>query len=154
MNEEKLRILKLEPIRVASAYAFGSSPEEAAFAIMSSFAEENELLEEGHLPPTFGFNNPNPSAGSPNYGYEVWLPIAENTAATGDIRIIDFTGGLYAVAPCHGLQNIGSGWLALTKWREATKYASGKQQWLEHLLSPPDAPPDEMIFDLYLPIAE
>ena len=100
---------------------------------MGSFADENELLEEGQLTPTFGFNNPNPSTGSPNYGYEVWLPVAETTTATGDIRIIDFTGGVYAIAPCSGLKIFGSDWLALAKLREGTKYASGKQQWLEHL---------------------
>jgi len=154
MNEEDIRIVRLEPMRVASAYAFGDSPEYASLAKMGSFVEEYNLLEEGHMPPTFGFNNPNPSEGSPNYGYEVWLPIEENIEPAGDIRIIDFAGGLYAVAPCRGVQNIGNDWLALAKWREGTQYAAGKHQWLEHLLSSPGAPPDEMVFDLYLPIAE
>lgn len=154
MNEKDIRIVKLEPMRVASAYAFGNSPEESALAKMGNFVEKKELLKEGHMPATFGFNNPNPSAGSPNYGYEVWLPVAESTLPADDVRIISFSGGLYAVAPCRGLQNIGDAWLALAKWREGTEYATGKHQWLEHLLSPPGAPLDEMTFDLYLPIAE
>ena len=154
MDESSIRIIDLEALRVAAAHAFGESPEEKALAKMYEFAEENGLLEEGLLPATFGFNNPNPSAGSPNYGYEVWLPVADNINAADDIRILDFSGGLYAVTRCDGLQNIGQQWLSLAKWREGTKYAAGKQQWLEHLLSPHNAPHDQLVFDLYLPIAE
>lgn len=154
MDEKDIRIVKVEPMHVASAYAFGNNPEESALAKMGSFVEKNNLLEEGHMPPTFGFNNPNPSAGSPNYGYEVLLPVAENTVPTDNVRIVNFSGGLYAVAPCRGLHNIGDEWLTLAKWREGTEYTAGKHQWLEHLLSPPGAPPNEMTFDLYLPIAE
>ena len=154
MNEKDIRIVKLEPMRVASAYAFGNSPEEAALAKMGRFVEEKKLLVDGQMPPTFGFNNPNPAAGSPNYGYEVWLAVEESIEPAGDIRILDFAGGLYAVAPCRELKNIGSEWLALAKWREGTQYAAGKQQWLEHLLSPLDAQPETFEFDLYLPIAE
>jgi DNA gyrase inhibitor GyrI len=154
MKKEEIQIIKLGPMRVASAYGFGSSPEMAAFEKMHQFAEANELLVDGQLPATFGFNNPNPSTGSPNYGYELWLPIEEEIEPSGEIRIIEFDGGLYAVAPCQGLQNIGEDWLALAKWREGTEYVAGKHQWLEHLLSPPDAPIDQLSFELYLPIAE
>ena len=154
MNDLEVRIVTLDAMRVASAYGFGASPEGIAFEKIEAFASANNLLEEGKLPHTFGFNDPDPAPGSPNYGYEVWLPIEENIEPAGDIRIIDFAGGLYAVAPCRGVQNIGNDWLALAKWREGTQYAAGKHQWLEHLLSSPGAPPDEMVFDLYLPIAE
>lgn len=154
MDTNEIRIIKLEPMQVASAYAFGKSPEEAALKKMHQFVQDKDLLVDGQIPPTFGFNNPNPSAGSPNYGYEVWLPIEENIEPVGDIRLLDFDGGLYAVVTCRGLQNIGEEWLALAKWREGTKYAAGKHQWLEHLLSPPDTPYDGYVFDLYLPIAE
>jgi DNA gyrase inhibitor GyrI len=154
MNEKEIQIITLGPMRVASAYGFGSSPEMTAFEKMQQFADAKELLVDGQLPPTFGFNNPNPSPGSPNYGYEVWLPVDEETEPSGEIRIIEFEGGLYAVLACQGLQNIGEDWLALAKWREGTDYAAGKHQWLEHILSPPDAPMDQFLFELYLPIAE
>ena len=89
MSENKVRIITLEPMRVASAYAFGDSPELASLTKMRQFVEENELLEDGHMPQTFGFNNPNPSAGSPNYGYEVWLP-AENAAIERQVHPSDW----------------------------------------------------------------
>ncbi|MFN2122961.1 MAG: effector binding domain-containing protein [Candidatus Promineifilaceae bacterium] len=154
MNENKIRIIKLGPMSVASAYTFGGTPEEKAFEKMYEFAKENGLLLDGQLPPTFGFNNPNPSAGSPNYGYEVWLPLDGEFKAWEGVNSIDFPGGLYAVGLCHGLQNIAKDWLDLARWREGSKYLAGKHQWLEHLLSPQDAAPDQYEFELYLPIAE
>lgn len=152
MNEQDIRITELAPMKVASAYAYCESPEFAALAAMQDFAEANDLLKHGQLPPTFGFNNPNPSAGSPNYGYEVWLPLQQEIQPSGDVRIIDFEGGLYAVARCRSLANIGEEWLALAKWREGTSYAQGKHQWLEHLLSPVTADFADVVIDLYLPI--
>ncbi len=154
MTEQEIRIVNLAPMRVASAHGFGESPEEEAFAKIQAFAEEKGLLVNGKLPPTYGFNNPNPSPGSPNYGYEVWLPVDESIEPAGEINIVNFTGGQYAVASCVGLQNIGSEWMALAKWREKTSYGTGKHQWLEHLLTAPDSPLEQFEFDLYLPISE
>jgi DNA gyrase inhibitor GyrI len=154
IDEQEIQIAKLPPMRVVSAHAYGESPETAAFALLQRYAEDNGLLQDGELPPTFGFNNPNPSPGSPNYGYEVWLPVEEDVQSSGEIRPVAFEGGLYAVTRCRDLHNIGDAWLELARWREGTAYAPGKQQWLEHLLSPPDAPPEAFVIDLYLPIAE
>ncbi len=106
------------------------------------------------MPATFGFNQPDPSPGSPNYGYEVWLPVAEDVQAGSDIRIKNIPGGLYAVTRFTGLQNIGEVWKQLAQWREGSKYKHGNHQWLEHLLSPPHSPLEAFVFDLYLPIAE
>ncbi len=72
----------------------------------------------------------------------------------GEIRILGFSGGLYAVARCEGLQNIGDVWQALVKWREDSKYKKAHHQWLEELLTDPGVPPEEYVFNLYLPVAE
>lgn len=154
MSELEVRIVKLDPQRVASAYGFGASPEGIAFELIKAFAVEKHLLKDGKLPNTFGFNQPDPSPGSPNYGYEVWLPVSDDIQAEGDICIKDFPGGLYAVTRMKGLQNIGEVWKQLALWRESSKFKLGNHQWLEHLLSPPDSPLDAYVFDLYLPIAD
>ena len=154
MSNLEVRIVSLDPLRVASAYGFGASPEGIAFEKIEAFAAANHLLEEGKLPSTFGFNHPDPSPGSPNYGYEVWLPIAEEVQAQEDIIIKNIPKGLYAVTRLTGLQYIGEVWKRLVKWREGSKYKFGSHQWLEHLLSPPDSPLEGYVFDLYLPIAE
>lgn len=154
MSDLEVRIVALEPMRVASAYGFGASPEGLAFEKIEAFASANNLLQEGKLSDTYGFNHPDPSPGSPNYGYEVWLPLTGEVAAQDDIEIKMVPGGLYAVTRLVGLQNIGDLWKQLAQWREGSKYKSGNHQWLEHLLSPADVPFEEYIFDLYLPIAE
>ena len=154
MSTFQVRIVHLDPMRVASAHGFGASPEGIAFEKIEAFATSKGLLQKGKLTNTFGFNHPNPSHGSPNYGYEVWLPLAGDIEPEGDITIKDIPGNLYAVGRCHDLSNIGEVWNQLAKWREGSKYKHGTHQWLEHLLTPADTPFEDYIFDLYLPITE
>ena len=154
MSTLEVRIVQLDPMRVAAAHGFGESPEGIAFQKIEAFAASKGLLQEGKLSQTFGFNTPNPSHGSPNYGYEVWLPLDGDVEPEGDIEIKDIPGNLYAVARCHGLNNIGEIWSQLAMWREGSKYKHGNHQWLEHLLTPVDVPLEAYIFDLYLPITE
>ena len=154
MSEIKIQIKNLKPMRMISAYGFGSEPEGIAWNKLKAFAVEKGLYEDGDPPSTYGFNNPNPSHGSPNYGYEIWLPVDSSIEPEGDLRIIDFPGGLYAVTNFKSLENIGQVWGELVKWREASKYRPGHHQWLEELLTSPDNPPEDFVFNLYLPIAE
>jgi hypothetical protein len=73
MNTQTMQIVKLEPLRVASAWAFGPQPEGAAWEILQTWAQARGLLHDGAR--IFGFNNPSPAPGSPNYGYEYWLEV-------------------------------------------------------------------------------
>jgi DNA gyrase inhibitor GyrI len=152
MSELKVRIVRLEPLRVACAHGFGESPEDEATQKMQAFAA-SKGLDLGKVR-WFGFNNPNPSPGSPNYGYDVWITVDPDVEGEGDVKIIEFAGGLYAVTRFKGLSNIGEVWRQLVLWREDSPYKKGHHQWLENLLTPPDVPLEEFVFDLYLPIAE
>jgi DNA gyrase inhibitor GyrI len=155
MSKLDVRIVNLEPVRMASAYGFGASPEELAHKKMLAFLKSRGLMEGyGTEHRHFGFNNPNPSAGSPNYGYEIWTEIGPQVEPEGDIRIVDFCGGLYAVTRFENLENIGRVWQELVRWRESSKYKPGHHQWLENLHNPLEADPAKYIFDLYLPITE
>ena len=154
MFEIEVRIEKLEPMRMLSSYGYGPEPEGIAWEKMTTFGFKNEVFKDGEFPATYGFNNPNPSKGSPNYGYEIWLPVDENLQPEGDLRIVDFGGGLYGVTRFKGLHNIGDVWGQLVKWREGSKYKHGNHQWLEHLITGAGGPNEELIFDLYLPISE
>jgi AraC family transcriptional regulator len=102
----------------------------------------------------FGYNNPDPSPGSPNYGYDQWITIDASMQVEDPIKVKEFPGGLYAVTRCAGVQNIHATWQELVVWREASKYRMGQHQWLEELITPPDGLWDKAQFDLYLPIAE
>jgi len=154
MTNIEVKIVQLEPMRVASAYGFGQSPENQAWEKILAFAEAKGLVSEGKPLDTFGFNNPNPSKGTPNYGYEIWLPVTDDIEPEGEVRILQFKGGLYAVTQFKGLDNIGEVWQQLARWRESSQYKPGHHQWLEQLLTPVGTPPEAFLFNLYLPILE
>jgi len=157
MSELEVRIVKLEPMRVASFLGFGASPEEMAWGKLIPWARTRGLLDGPEKPRLYGFNNPNPSKGSPNYGYEVWIVIDPDVEVEGDMEIKDFEGGLYAVTQCvvpKGFFDvIGDTWKRLVTWRDDSKYKCGNHQWLEESL-PLELPDTEFVLDLYLPISE
>ena len=86
MSELEVRIVQLEPMRVASAYGFGESPEDVAWTKLKTWMKETLINPEEHR--FFGFNNPNPSPGSPKYGYEQWITVGPEVEPTDDLRIL------------------------------------------------------------------
>jgi DNA gyrase inhibitor GyrI len=157
MSKIDVRIVELEPMRVASFWGFGASPESEAWEKLLAWANPEGLLDKHEIHPMFGFNNPNPSAGSPNYGYEAWIAVESDSEPNGEARILGFDGGLYAVTRCEVPKGqfdvIGATWKKLVAWREDSKYKRGTHQWLEERI-PMDLPGTEFVLDLHLPIAE
>jgi DNA gyrase inhibitor GyrI len=158
MNELNVRIVNLEPMRVASAYGFGPSPEMVAWQNLVTWAKPKGFLDDPEKHRIFGFNNPDPSSGSPNYGYEFWievgLEVVPDGGAEGEIRVQDFAGGLYAVTGCVGVENITATWKKLVEWLAGSRYGNGRHQWLEQHFNLDITKPEEMRLDLLLPIAE
>jgi DNA gyrase inhibitor GyrI len=150
MEALEVRVVDLGPMRVACAHGFGESPEDIAEEKMQAFISEKGLTDTQH----FGFNNPNPSPGSPNYGYDIWVTVGADVGGTDEIEIQMFEGGSYAVTRSEGLQKIGAVWQALVNWRDESPYQEAHHQWLEALLTPVDVAVEEYVFDLYLPIAK
>ncbi|HRF48765.1 MAG TPA: effector binding domain-containing protein [Anaerolineales bacterium] len=148
----EVRIVRLEPMKVAAALGFGPEPEALAWEALTHWAASEGLrLNEHRL---FGFNNPSPTPGSPNYGYEQWLVLKERAIGSAEVQIKDVAGGLYAVMRCHGTPNPEI-WQDLVRWREASPYRGAAHQWLEELVTPDLLGQwDQVMFDLYLPIAE
>ena len=156
MTELQVRIVRLEPMRVASAQGFGEHPEAVAWDQILSFARAKGLMEDLSAHRFFGFNTPNPSPGSPNYGYTQWMTVGPDVEAEGEVEIKEVPSGLYAVTRCKGLDTIGEDWKRLVTWfaDSAYKKPANFYECLEELLTPPDAAYEEYVFDLYLPIAE
>src|SRR5512143_3959965 len=111
MSELQVRIVDLEPMRCAGASGFGSEPEGLAWEALLKWAVPLGLLSKPHR--FFGYNNPDPSPGSPNYGYDQWITVDAPVQVEGPIKIKEFPGGLYAVTRCEGVQNIHATWQAL-----------------------------------------
>lgn len=157
MSDLDVQIVKLEPMRVASFWGFGESPETQAWDKLIAWARPRGLLDDPESHRLFGFNNPSPSPGSPNYGYEAWVEVDRDTEPEGEARILGFGGGLYAVMRCEVPKGqfdvIGATWKRLVTWREDSKYKCGTHQWLEESVRM-DVPGLEFVLDLYLPIAE
>jgi DNA gyrase inhibitor GyrI len=155
MGELNVRIVKLDPLRAARFHAYSASPEDDAWKKLVAWAEPRGMFQDRAAHRIYGFNNPNPSPGSPNYGYEFWITVEPGMEVEGGVEIVDFCGGLYAVAQSKGLERIGLTWQELVRWRESSPYRHGTHQWLENNLSEgTEVPPEELVLDLYLPITE
>lgn len=151
-----VRIIELEPMRVASAHVIGKSPEEKAMAKLMPWAEKLGLLDNLEEHSVYGFNNPDPSPEKEEYGYEFWIKIGPEVQTENEIKVKEFGGGLYAVTTTRLILDPTSSfipaWKKLAEWVKAnTKYDFGSHQWLEKHINP-RAAPEEMILDLYCPI--
>lgn len=157
VSEIEVRIMKLEPMRVASIWGFGEQPENIAFQKFEVWAASRGIRNNPDEHRIFGFNNPDPHPGSPNYGYEIWVEADPAEKPSGDVRILGFGGGLYAVTRCEvpvgRYDVIGDTWKKLVTWREDSEYKYGRSQWLEQSITS-SKPGIELILDLFLPIAE
>ncbi len=83
MTELDVRIVELKPMRVASARVVSESPENDAWKILCAWAEPIGLLDDAENHPVFGFNNPQPSPGKKEYGYEFWIQIGPEIEVGG-----------------------------------------------------------------------
>ncbi len=155
MTEMDVRIVRLEPQRVAMSYGFGKGPENIAWEKMVAFVKAKGLHKDGQAHRYLGFNNPSPTPGSPNYGYEQWITIGPEVEPEGEIKIKQFGGGLYAVTHCK-LSHITEVWMQLVAWREKSRYRPAHHQWLEEAITDPINQPidGDAEFDLYLPVSE
>jgi DNA gyrase inhibitor GyrI len=154
MSQLDVRIIDLPPMRVASATAFSSSPETEAWKKLETWASARGLLNQpGHR--IFGFDNPSPTTGSPNYGYEFWITVSSEVQPEGEIKIKEFKGGRYAVAHCKvndPWQDIPGTWQKLVTWAEEGAYHISSHQCLEEHFTMSEHP-ENFELDLYLPIA-
>jgi DNA gyrase inhibitor GyrI len=159
MKEFNVRIVTLPPLRVICFNGFGPSPEGQAFDKAQAWLKAKGMWEDGKPRRVLGYNNPNPSPGSPNYGYDVWVTVDETVQAEGDARIINFPGGLYAVTRVEAGPN-GEGiydtWQELAAWVEHSKYTMEvhTRQCLEESPEPFKSSPTGFTLDLCEPIRE
>lgn len=154
MNPHDVRIVKLESTRVAVFYGFSKTPEDDAHKQCIAWLKEMGLLDQPNSYRHFGFNNPDPTPGSPNYGYEIWIPIDTDKDIGENLKTKEFPGGLYGVTRCESLSTIGKDWKRLIAWREASQYNLGSHQCLEELLTKYPSNEGDYSFDLYIPIVE
>jgi DNA gyrase inhibitor GyrI len=156
MADLDVRIVTLSPLRVASFHGFGTGPEEIALAKLQGWAEPRGFLDAPQEHRIFGFNNPDPSPGSANYGYEFWIVVGPDVQSDDEATVKEFGGGLYAVTRCdvkNPWQDIPGTWTKLVAWCENSPYRMAHHQWLEeHIVLSTTRPALEFVLDLHLPI--
>lgn len=154
MDELHVGIERLPDRRVASFHGFGPQPEFLAWDKLVAWAGARGLLADPEHHRIYGFNNPNPAPGSPNYGYEFWIDVEAGTplGQDGDATIKDIEGGLYAVTRFEGRgEDMQPAWCRLVMWGESSRYRIAGHQCLERHVAIAD---DWLELDLMLPIAE
>ncbi len=156
MEKINVHIVTLPPMRVACVNGFGPSPELAAQEKMRTWAASRKLLETPFR--LFGYNNPAPSAGSPNYGYDVWISVDQALEPDDQVRIIDFPGGMYAVTRVEAAPNgdgIFEAWQALARWVEQSQYTAeyDRRECLEESVYPFQSIEKGFTLDLFEPIS-
>src|SRR5512137_1602722 len=98
MSDLDVRIVTLQPVRVDSFHGFGTGPETIAWSKLEAWATAKGFMGDLVQHRIFGFNNPDPSPGSPNYGYEFWMVVGPQVQPEPGVPVKEFAGGLYAVA--------------------------------------------------------
>jgi AraC family transcriptional regulator len=159
MNEFIIRIVKLEPMRVAYYRAISKTPEEDAIKTIRAWGEPKGFFSNPAKHYHFGYNNPHPNPADPKgeYGYECLISISSDVKPEGDIKIKEIPGGLYAVARCKGAENITPTWFYLfNEWLKNSYFELDEDNvpGLEELITPLEPLYNKWIFDLYLPIRE
>jgi AraC family transcriptional regulator len=159
MSDLKVDVVNLAPMRVMCFNGFGKSPEDQAYTKASTWMKKNGLWEQRTKHRFFGFDNPTPSPGSPNYGYDVWVTVDESVQAGDGGRVIDFPGGLFAITQIHAGPNgegIFDAWQSLASWVEHSQYTPefSNRQCLEESPDPFQGSPDGFTIILYEPVRE
>ncbi len=149
----QIMVLELAPTYAISAYAYGESPEVEAWNKLEKWALSKGLCDDFSKQIVFGFDNPPPDPKLNKYGFEFWMKVNEAITPEGDLRLIFFKGGKYAMMHCEikgDPQNITKGWMKLMKWAEENNYEIGSHQGLEKFLNGIDL--NQMVLELYCPI--
>ncbi len=147
-----VRIEKMEPMRVASICVVSEHPEMEAWEKLKAWAEPKGLLKDCQEHPVFGFNNPSPSPGRKEYGYEFWIRVGREITSEGPIETKEIPSGRFAVTTQRGFPN-PQVWRQLWDWVQSSGYRWRKSHELERIHDPL-ASEAEAIFDLYLPIED
>lgn len=151
MKETPVRIVTLEPMTLICFNGFGTEPEDQALTLLHAWAKQQD--QHGRI---FGYNNPDPAEGSPNYGYDACMIVDAETEPVKGSRIRHLEKGLYAVLNCPVKEpwvDIPGAWKTLVQWVDANDFSLGPHQWLEEHLPKNDQDSEiNMTLDLYMPI--
>jgi DNA gyrase inhibitor GyrI len=154
MNTFKVRIEKLDAMRVVVFRGYSTKPEIEAHQLAMAFAQEKGLVDKDNCVKTFGFNKPAPWVTTDDeYGYEQWVVVGDELDVPPYLPVKAFPGAKCAVTQIEKLADIGAAWEYLYQWvGDNQEYNHAHMDGLERVLSPLGTPEEKYAFKLYLPI--
>ncbi len=149
MKSSEIRVLQLEPLRLATLLGSGRTPERSAWRALLDWARQNGCLETTPAPRFFGYDV---WRTKDTHDYRVMMTISADHRRDSTIDIMTLPGGMYAVQRVRGIGNIPQAWQQLDDWLTDSDYQLGHHQWLEEHIAFIDLPDEEYVLDLYLPL--
>lgn len=111
-----IRIINLPRMTFASYCVISETPENDCWKMMNKLIKDFSLQSKPGFR-HFGFNNPDPTPGKTEYGYEMWVVVPEDFKVPEPFVRKDFPGGLYAALPTY-MTIIGERWGELFNWAQ------------------------------------
>ncbi|NHJ05588.1 MAG: ArsR family transcriptional regulator [Candidatus Heimdallarchaeota archaeon] len=142
----------LPPMRVACFHVISKTPENDASKKMSKWMKENNIFFDSEKHPTFGFDNPRPTQGKEEYGYEFWLKVEDDFEPKDDVKLKDIPSFYYVVTTCWRLTDIGRDWMHLDRWIREHDYEIIRDTPCLERAHISGVTEEELILDLMVPI--
>lgn len=151
MEPTDVRTVSVGPLRCVAFRAEGTEPEAPAFERLRAWAEPRGLLADQSSFLLLGRNDPPPAPGRAEYGYVYMLTIPKSVEAGDGVELIELPRATYVVVRAR-LSDMGARWEALYRWAESSGLTVTGHGLEEHLNLPGTVAPEEMLFDLWLPV--
>ncbi|MCK5045797.1 MAG: effector binding domain-containing protein [Candidatus Heimdallarchaeota archaeon] len=154
-DELEVQFIRLQPMRVVSFQAISESPENEAWAKLREWAEPKGYFDDLDKNPIYGFNNPNPSPGKKEYGYEFWL-VVNPDFKSDEVEVKDVPESFNVVTRCNvedPVRDITEAWKKILEWIKKHKIKFAGRCGIEKVIVPSHSG-EGFILDIYIPVVE
>lgn len=154
-NELEVQFKRLLPMRVVSFHAISETPENDAWKKLREWAEPKGYFADLDKNPIYGFNNPNPTQGKKEYGYEFWL-VVDSDFKSDEVTVKDIPESFNVVTRCNVediTKDIGETWSKILQWIKEHKIKIAGKFGLEKVIVPSHSG-EGFILDIYIPVEE
>lgn len=154
-DELEVQFIRLQPMRVVSFQAISESPENEAWAKLREWAEPKGYFDDLEKNPIYGFNNPDPSPGKKEYGYEFWL-VVNPDFKSDEVEVKDVPESFNVVTRCNvedPARDITEAWKKILQWIKKHKIKFAGRCGIEKVIVPSHSG-EGFILDIYIPVKE
>ncbi len=154
-KELEVQFIRLLPMRVVSFQTISESPENDAWMKLRDWAEPKGYFDDLEKNPIYGFNNPNPTPGKKEYGYEFWLVVSSDFESD-EVIVKDIPESFNVVTRCNvedPMRDIPEAWKKTIEWIKKNKIKFADRCGLEKVIVPSHSG-EGFILDIYISVEE